>query len=70
MAGYNKYPGLDDDLNFPPAIRQALADSPEIQAAIGENGGGGGPVEGMTILGILNPGQQPTKPGIWARRVQ
>lgn len=65
---YNKYSGLDDDLNFPPAVRQALADSPEIQAAIGD-GGGGGPAEGFTILGILNPGQQPTKPGIWARRV-
>ena len=69
MAGYNKYAGLDDELNFPPEVRQALAESPEIQAAIGE-GGGGGPTEGMTILGILNPGQQPTKPGIWARRVQ
>ena len=66
---YNKYPGLDDDLNFPPAVRQALADSPEMQEAIGAGGGGGGPITGLVIQGILNPGEQPNKPGIWARRV-
>lgn len=34
MPGYPNYPGVDEDLNFPPAVRTALTQSPEFYNAI------------------------------------
>ena len=33
MTKFVVYPGIDDELNFPPAVRQELAESPEFKGA-------------------------------------
>lgn len=68
---YNKYPGVDEDLDFPPAILERIAESEQLREKIieiaGDTPGGGG--SGVVIKGILNPGELPTSAGVWARRI-
>ncbi len=66
---YNTYPAVDEQNRFPAPVRKAIAESPEIVAAIGAGGGGPGPGTGVEILGILDVGQMPPTPGVWARRL-
>lgn len=62
---YTKYPGMDEEFKFPPAVMQAIADSDEIAEKIAEGAG----ATGIVIEGILAAGQTPPKPGVWARRL-
>lgn len=36
MTGFLIYPAIDQNYNFPPEVRQAIADSPELIAAFGQ----------------------------------